>query len=68
MNNFDIGRNIEKQNVEPRTTLPEDVDDIIHYIDALNYGIERAMDFPFSLRFIRELHFAEDESPVKQDK
>ena len=47
---------IEKQNVEPRITLPEDVDDIIHYIDALNYGIERSRDFPFSLRFIRELH------------
>lgn len=47
---------IEKQNVEPRIDLPEDVDDIIHYIDALNYGIERARDFPFSLRFIRELH------------
>jgi Fic family protein len=47
---------IEKQNVEPRITLPKDVDDIIHYIDALNYGIERAKDFPLSLRFIRELH------------
>jgi len=47
---------IEKQNVEPRTTLPEDADDIIHYINALNYGIERAKDFPLSLRFIRELH------------
>jgi Fic family protein len=47
---------IEKQNVEPRITVPEDVDDIIHYIDALNYGIERAGNFPFSLRFICELH------------
>jgi len=47
---------IEKQNVEPRVTLPEDVDDIIHYINALNYGIERLKEFPFSLRFIREIH------------
>jgi len=47
---------IEKQNVEPRLNLPEDVDDIIHYIDALNFGLERAQDFPLSLRFIRELH------------
>ena len=47
---------IEKQNVEPRITLPEDVDDIIHYIEALNYGIERSKDFPLSLRLIRELH------------
>jgi Fic family protein len=47
---------IEKQNVEPGPDIPDDVDDIIHYINALNYGIERAAEFPFSLRFIRELH------------
>lgn len=33
-----------------------DVDDILHYIDALNYGIQRLADFPLSLRFIREIH------------
>lgn len=35
-----------------------DADDIIHYIKALNYGLKRLKedDFPFSLRFIRELH------------
>lgn len=33
-----------------------DVDDILHYIDALNYGIQRLSDFPLSLRFIREIH------------
>ena len=40
------------------TNLPEDVDDILHYIQALNYGIKRAADddFPFVLRFIKELH------------
>jgi Fic family protein len=36
---------------------PADVSDILHYIDALNYGIDRLKDFPFSLRFIREIHF-----------
>jgi len=36
--------------------LPGDVDDIIHYIGALNYGMERLKEFPMSLRFIRELH------------
>lgn len=38
--------------------VPEDVDDILHYIKALNYGMERVVsdDFPVSLRFIRELH------------
>jgi len=47
---------IERQNIDPRPDMPADVDDIIHYIDALNYGFRRADEFPFSLRFIRELH------------
>lgn len=47
---------IEAVNVERRADLPADVDDILHYIDALNYGLKRAEDFPFTLRFIRELH------------
>ena len=40
------------------TNIPEDVDDILHYIKALNYGLKRiAVDkFPISLRFIKELH------------
>lgn len=37
-------------------TLPGDVDDILHYIRALNYGLKRLAEFPMSLRFIRELH------------
>ena len=38
--------------------IPEDVDDILHYIKALNFGIKRVIvdDFPISLRFVRELH------------
>ena len=35
-----------------------DVDDILHYIKALNFGIKRITidNFPMSLRFVRELH------------
>lgn len=47
---------IEAVNIERRSSLPADVDDILHYIEALNYGLERAKNFPFSLRFICELH------------
>lgn len=36
--------------------MPEDVDDILHYIKALNYGLARLEKFPFVLRFLRELH------------
>jgi Fic family protein len=40
------------------TNIPKDVDDILHYIKALNYGIKRMVDddFPVSLRFLCELH------------
>lgn len=40
------------------TNIPEDVDDILHYIKALNYGLKRVKvdKFPISLRFIKELH------------
>ena len=37
-------------------TKETDADDIIYYIHALNYGIERLSDFPLSLRLIREIH------------
>jgi Fic family protein len=38
--------------------LPADVDDILHYIQALNYGMKRVSEdnFPVALRLIRELH------------
>ncbi len=36
--------------------IPADVDDIIHYISALNYGLERLKDFPLSIRVIKEIH------------
>jgi Fic family protein len=44
--------------VKTNTNVPDDVDDILHYITALNYGIKRVTsgNFPISLRFIRELH------------
>jgi Fic family protein len=41
-----------------RAEVPPDVDDILHYIKALRYGMKRVKEdkFPISLRFIRELH------------
>ena len=35
---------------------PTDVDDILHYIRALNYGMDRLKTLPLSLRFLREIH------------
>ncbi len=33
-----------------------DAEDILYYIQALNYGIKRLNNFPLSLRLIREIH------------
>ncbi|MBF0914012.1 Fic family protein, partial [Candidatus Gracilibacteria bacterium] len=38
------------------TDIPDDVDDILHYIEALKYGTNRLKDFPISLRVIKEIH------------
>ena len=54
--NATIADSIERENIEPASGVSEDVDDILHYIKALNYGIERLETFPFTIRFIRELH------------
>ncbi|KKR05821.1 MAG: Filamentation induced by cAMP protein Fic [candidate division WS6 bacterium GW2011_GWF2_39_15] len=44
--------------VKTSDSVPDDVDDILHYIKALNYGMKRMENgnVPFSLRFIRDLH------------
>lgn len=44
--------------VKIKGNIPSDVDDILHYIEALNYGMKRVVEdnFPMSLRFVRELH------------
>lgn len=42
---------------EEQSKLPSDVDDIIHYIDAVNYGTnELAKKLPLSWRYICEMH------------
>lgn len=42
--------------IVPATRLPKDVDDIIHYIQALNYGLKRFETLPLSIRLILEIH------------
>ena len=42
--------------VNSERDLPNDVDRILHYIDAMNYGLGRLEEFPLSLRLIREVH------------
>jgi Fic family protein len=42
--------------VLPKSAQASDVEDILHYIHALNYGLERFKTLPFSIRLIKELH------------
>jgi Fic family protein len=42
--------------VLPKSSQADDVEDILHYIRALNYGLSRFKTLPLSVRFIRELH------------
>lgn len=43
--------------LDPRSAnLPHDVEEVVNYVAAMNYGLERIKSFPMSLRFIREIH------------
>lgn len=42
--------------VERTPDLPDDVDDILHYIKAMNTGLERLNSLRLSLRLIKEVH------------
>lgn len=37
-------------------TRPRDVDEVVNYIGAMNYGLARLADLPVSVRLIREIH------------
>ena len=41
---------------EEKSRMHPDVDDITHYVEAVNYGIERTKTLPVSLRLIQEIH------------
>ncbi|MEA3369548.1 MAG: Fic family protein [Candidatus Ratteibacteria bacterium] len=42
--------------VERTPDLPKDVDDILHYIKAMNEGLRRLDKLPLSLRLIKKVH------------
>src|SRR5258708_34083608 len=35
---------------------PQDIEEVINYVNALNYGLQRLSTLPLSLRLIREIH------------
>jgi Fic family protein len=44
----------ESQALEPEN--PQEVAEVVNYISAINYGLERLKELPVSLRLIREIH------------
>lgn len=44
----------ESQTLQPEN--PQDVAEVVNYIAAVNYGLERLTTLPISLRLIREIH------------
>ena len=36
--------------------LPRDVDEVVNYVTAMNYGLARLAELPVSVRLIREIH------------
>jgi Fic family protein len=44
----------ESQALEPNN--PQEVAEVVNYVSAINYGLERLKDLPISLRLIREIH------------
>lgn len=45
-----------KSEAEIESRFPQDVERILHYIQAMEYGLKRLETFPLSLRFIKEIH------------
>jgi len=43
--------------LDPATrNLPDDVEEVVNYVRAMNYGLDRIASLPLSLRLIREIH------------
>lgn len=45
---------VEAQIFDP--TRPDDTEEILNYVNAMNYGLERLTELPMSLRLVREIH------------
>src|SRR3984885_2155924 len=39
-----------------RSKLPGDIEEVVNYVNAMNYGLARLQPLPLSLRLLREIH------------
>ncbi len=47
---------LEFESGDTSSAIPDDVGEVINYISALNYGLERVNSLPLSLRLLKEIH------------
>jgi len=47
---------VEYESLNRPKTLANDVGEVVNYIRAMNYGLERLNELPLSLRLIKEIH------------
>jgi len=47
---------LERELEDDESSPPSDVLDIVNYVQAMNFGLERITTFPLSLRLVREIH------------
>lgn len=47
---------LEYESLNRPRALPNDVTEVVNYVRAMNYGLNRAKDLPLSLRLIKEIH------------
>lgn len=41
---------------EEGVDLPKDIGEVVNYVSAMNYGLDRLKDLPLSLKLIKEIH------------
>lgn len=46
----------EISSIKAQHDNPKDVEEVVNYISAMNYGLERLAEFPLSLPLIKEIH------------
>ena len=51
-----LGDVLEFEATGRRDSRPKDVEEVVNYVGALNYGLERLNGFPLCLRLLREIH------------
>lgn len=47
---------LEYEVVGEKRKFPSDIGEVVNYVDAMNYGLERVKSLPLSLRLIKEIH------------